>query len=665
MPPGTAGAERRISRRSFVEGLAAGGVLLSGAGLLAVPRSAAAMTAALPMLGGSEYDLTIGRHAVNFTGSPAVATLVNGSLPGPLLRWREGDTVSIRLHNALREDASIHWHGIVLPSTMDGVPGLSFAGIPPGDSYLYRFEVRQSGTYWYHAHSGFTEQTGVYGPIVIEPRDPPPFGYDREHVILLSDWTDMDPDRVYALLKKQSDYFNYQRRTLGTFIKDAKADGFGDALRDRLEWGRMRMSPADLADVGGHAYTYLMNGVTPAGNWTGLFRPGERVLLRIINGSAMTYFDVRLPGLEMTVVAVDGQYVHPVTGDEIRMAAAETYDVIVEPKGADAFTIFAQSMDRSGYARGTLSLRDGLVAPVPEVDKIVYLAMSDVGMEMHGGHGSAGTAADGAAGAKGGSAADSTMDHSSMDHSTMDHSSMDHSSMDHSTMDHSTMDHAAMDHASMSPPGVDHSGAAPLDAASEDHGSTHAPPPSSPAAPGAMAMPEDMQTHPATEARNPGVDMQTMTPSTRLDDPGIGLRNNGRRVLTYADFKTLFADPDGREPGRTIELHLTGHMGRYLWSFDGVPFASAEPLALRYGERVRIVLLNDTMMEHPIHLHGLWSDLEDESGAFHLRKHTLSIPTGTKRTYRVSADALGRWAYHCHLLFHMHAGMFREVRVDV
>jgi FtsP/CotA-like multicopper oxidase with cupredoxin domain len=630
--------EPRISRRDFVHGLAAGGVLLAGAGLWGPARPATAAAAALPTLRGTGYDLTIGRHAVNFTGTPAAATLVNGSLPGPLLRWREGDTVSIRVRNALHEDASIHWHGIVLPSNMDGVPGLSFAGIRPGDSYLYRFEVRQSGTYWYHAHSGFTEQTGVYGPIVIEPREPAPFGYDREHVILFSDWTDMNPDRVYALLKKQSDYFNYQRRTLGTFIKDAKAEGFGDALRDRLAWGRMRMSPADLADVTGHAYTYLMNGVTPAGNWTGLFRPGERVLLRFINGSAMTYFDVRIPGVKMTVVAVDGQYVHPVTGDEIRMAAAETYDVIVEPRGADAFTIFAQSMDRSGYARGTLAVREGVGAPVPDVDKIVYVAMADMGMGMHGGgHGSMRAMAEAAAGATGGGAASSGGDHSAMDHSGMDHSGMDHSAMDHSAMDHSTMDHAAMDHAS------------------GDAG----------ARADATGMPAHMQTHPPTEARNPGVDMQTMMPSTRLDDPGVGLRDNGRRVLTYADFKTLFPDPDGREPGRTIEVHLTGHMGRYLWSFDGVPFASAEPLELRYGERVRIVLVNDTMMEHPIHLHGLWSDLEDEAGAFHVRKHTLSVPTGAKRAYRVSADALGRWAYHCHLLFHMQAGMFREVRVDV
>jgi CopA family copper-resistance protein len=368
-----------------------------------------------------------------------------------------------------------------------------------------------------------------------------------------------------------------------------------------------------------------MNGTPPAGNWTALFRPGERVRLRFINGASMTYFDVRIPGLPMTVVAVDGNYVHPVTGDEIRIGVAETFDVIVEPSGADAFTIFAQSMDRSGYARGTLAVSEGLSADVPELDKIVYLTMADMGhgaMDHGAGHGQA------AAG-------------------TVDHAAMGHGEAA------GGVDHAAGHGAG----GVDHAAHAPASGAAEDHSQMDH---SAHTAGDAGAM----QTHPASEYGNPAVDMQTMTPTPRLDDPGVGLRNNGRRVLTYADFKTLFADPDGREPGRTIELHLTGHMQRYLWSFDGIPFAGAEPLRLRYGERARFVLVNDTMMEHPIHLHGMWSDLEDEAGGFHLRKHTVSMPPGTKRAYRVTADALGPWAYHCHLLYHMEAGMFREVRVE-
>jgi CopA family copper-resistance protein len=581
-----------LSRRTFMEGLAAGGVL-AGLGGWGVPHSALANDGSRTAeLRGTDFDLTIGLQPVNFTGKPAVATVVNGSLPAPLLRWREGDTVTLRVRNELATDASIHWHGIVLPANMDGVPGLSFHGIPAGGAYTYRFPVRQSGTYWYHSHSGFQEQTGLYGPLIIDPREPEPFSYDREYVVMLSDWTDRDPDDLYRLLKRRSDYFNFNKRTLGDFVRDSRRDGFSAALQDRFEWGRMRMLPSDLADVGGYTYTYLTNGVTPAGNWTGLFRPGERVRLRFINGSAMTVFDVRIPGLKMTVVAADGQYVHPVTVDELRITVAEVYDVIVEPTGADAFTLFAQSMDRSGYARGTLAVREGLDAPVPEVDKIVYLSMADMG---HG-----------------------------------------------ASHDGGAPDHSA--HGPTAPP-------APAATAHSAHVEAAEP-----------AGQTAMQAHPASETGNPYVDMQAVSPTPRLDDPGIGLRDNGRRVLTYADLRTLYGDPDGRAVERTIELHLTGHMERYMWSMDGIPFSSAAPIELRYGERLRFVLVNDTMMEHPIHLHGMWSDLEDESGEFLVRKHTVSIPPGTKRAYRVTADALGRWAYHCHLAYHME-GMFREVVV--
>src|SRR5690606_11843157 len=434
--------------------------------------------------------------------------------------------------------ASIHWHGILLPANMDGVPGLSFDGIAPGETYVYRFHVRQGGTYWYHSHSAFQEQLGLYGALIIDPLEPEPFRYDREHVILLSDWTDENPARVFAKLKKQSDYYNRRKRTLGDFIRDVRTSGLAGTLADRAAWGRMRMAPTDIADVTGATYTYLMNGTTPAGNWTGLFRPGERLRLRLINGSSMTHFDVRVPGLKMTVVAADGQNVHPVTVDELRIAVAETYDVIVEPTGADAFTIFAQAMDRSGYACGTLAIREGLRAPVPELDPRPLLTMADMG---HGGHGAPG----------------------------------------------------------------DHGGASDHDGAHGGH-QEHA----------------AIQTHPESERRNPLVDMQTMAPEARLSDPGIGLRGNGRRVLTYADLVSLFDDPDGREPQRTLELHLTGHMERFAWSFDGLKFSDAEPIRLTYGERLRIVLVNDTMMAHPIHLHGMWSDLEDEEGRFQIGRAT-------------------------------------------
>ncbi len=555
-----------INRRTFVKGLAAGS---AAAGMGLWPSRGFAQADARTSqatLTGTDFDLRIGESPVNFTGRPRLGITVNGTIPAPLVRWREGDTVTMRVANTLGEDTSIHWHGMILPANMDGVPGLSFHGIHPGETYTYQFTVRQGGTYWYHSHSGFQEQLGLYGPLVIDPREPEPFRFDREHVVLLTDWTDENPKRVFGKLKKQADYYNRDRRNFGDFLKDVREQGFSATVAERRAWGNMRMSPTDIADVSGHTYTHLMNGITPSGNWTGLFKPGERVRLRFINGSAMTYFDVRIPGLKMTVVAADGQYVHPVTVDEFRIACAETFDVIVEPSGQDAFTIFAQAMDRTAYAAGTLAVRDGLQAPVPALDPRVLLTMADMG---HGPTGHEG-----------------------------------------------------------------HKMAGPIG-----------------------------EPHPPSED-NPLVDMQAVTPAARLDDPGIGLRNNGRRVLTYADLKSVFADPDGRDPGRTIELHLTGHMERFVWSFNGVKFSDAEPLRLTYGERLRIVLVNDTMMTHPIHLHGMWSDLEDEAGNFQVRKHTIDMPPGTKRAYRVRADALGRWAYHCHLLFHMEAGMFREVRVE-
>ncbi len=544
------------------------------------------------VLAGSEFDLAIARSSVEIGGRSRRATTVNGTLPGPVLRWREGDTVTLRVANRMDEASSIHWHGIVLPSNMDGVPGLSFDGIAPGSSYTYRFKVRQHGTYWYHSHSSLQEQTGVYGPLIIDPAQPEARRCERDYVVMLSDWSDEDPRRIKSRLKRQSNYYNFHQRTLVDLFRDARRDGWRATLADRRMWSAMRMSPTDLSDVGGYTYTYLVNGAAPDDNWTGLFNPGERVRLRFINASAMSYFDVRIPGLRMTVVAADGQDVEPVAVDEFRIAVAETYDVVVEPGSAEAYTIFAQSMDRSGYARATLARREGLAAPVPALDPRPLLTMTDMGMD----HGAmAGMSSDAMQG-----------------------------------MDHGAM--AGMSSDAMQ--GMDHS---------------------------AMA---GMIQHPATERGNPLVDAQAMAPTARLDDPGVGLRDNGRRVLTYADLRSIFPDPDGRSPMRSIELHLTGHMEKFAWSFNGLKFSDAGPIRLRYGERVRLVLVNDTMMAHPIHLHGMWSDLEDEAGRFQVRKHTIDMPPGTRRSYRVTADALGRWAYHCHLLFHMETGMFREVVVE-
>jgi FtsP/CotA-like multicopper oxidase with cupredoxin domain len=424
---------------------------------------------------------------------------------------------------------------------------------------------------------------------------------------------------VFAKLKKQSDYYNFRQRTIGDFFADVRQQGWRATIAERAAWGRMRMSDRDLADVSGATYTYLLNGQPPAANWTGLFQPGERVRLRLINGSAMTYFDVRIPGVRLTVVAADGLPVQPVAVDELRIAVAETYDVIVEPAGAEAFTVFAQAMDRTGFAAGTLAVREGLRAELPALDPRPALTMADMG-------------------------------------------------------------HGAMEH-----------GAAP--AAAADPHAGHGAVPGAAAAHGDGAVPV---THPVTEQGNPLVDMRVSMPVSKLDDPGIGLRDNGRRVLTYADLVSSPVDPAPasaqpaghvhapasnaggamspdssgapydlqRDADRTIELHLTGHMQRFVWSFDGVRFSSADPIHLVHGERVRIVLVNDTMMSHPIHLHGMWSDLEDDTGRPFVRKHTIDVPPGSRRSFRVTAEPPGRWAFHCHLLFHMEAGMFREVRVE-
>jgi CopA family copper-resistance protein len=539
------------------------------------------MNKSAAVLSGTEFQLHLGEMPVDFTGAGRTGTVVNGQIPAPLLRWREGDIVTLDVTNHMRARSSIHWHGMIVPADMDGVPGLSFDGIASGETYRYRFKVNQHGTYWYHSHSRFQEQTGLYGPIVIEAREGERFPTNREHVILLSDWTDLDPENVLATLKKQSDAFNFNKRTAGDFVRDVRTQGWSTAIADRKMWGEMRMNPTDLADVSGFAYTYLMNGQAPASNWTGVFARGEKVRLRIINGSSMSIFDIRIPGLKLTVVATDGVDVEPVTVDEFRIGTAETYDVIVEPKDERAYTIFAQSMDRTGYARGTLTPHIGMTAEVPPLDPRPLLTMMDMGM----GHAA------------------------------------------HGAQSSSPVDHAAMGHGQSA---AEHS------ASGLEHGPAE---------------------------YGPTVDSRAQQVSTRLDDPGIGLRDNGRRVLTYADLHTIGGPIDRRTPGREIKLHLTGHMERFIWSFDGKKFSEAEPLRFKHGERVRITLVNDSMMTHPIHLHGMWSEIETPQGAFQARKHTILVNPAQQVSYAVTADALGRWAYHCHLLYHMEAGMFREVEV--
>jgi len=543
-----------VSRRRLLQ---AAGVLGIGSALR--PLLAVAGTER-PVLAGTHFDLEIAEIPVTIAGKTSIATALNGVVPGPILRWREGDIVTIAVTNRLKVPTSIHWHGIRLETAMDGIPGLSFPGIMPGETFTYRFPVKQSGTYWYHSHSAYQEQTGLFGPIVIEPAAGFAQSFDRDHVVLLSDWSAEDPADILGNLKFQSDYYNYGRRTAGTFLDDVKRDGLGKTLSDRLEWGKMRMAPTDILDVSGAAYSYLVNGRTPDANWTGLFNPGERVRLRIINAASMTVFDLRLPDLPMSVVQADGNDVEPVTVDQIRIAPAETYDVIVEPREDRPYTLFAQAEDRSGYARATLSPRPGLAAPIPPMDPRPLRSMADMGM------------------------------------------------------------------ADM--PGMD--------------------------------MSHSMAPNPPDESVE--VDNVAIMPASRLDEATDA--PEGRRVLTYADLRATRPGTDPRPPSRDITLHLTGNMERFIWGFDGKKFTEAEPIHLTQGERVRFTLINDTMMEHPLHLHGLWSELDNGQDEFRPYKHTINVKPGESLSFLVTADEPGRWAFHCHMLFHMATGMFREVHVS-
>ncbi|MES2744653.1 MAG: copper resistance system multicopper oxidase [Bdellovibrionota bacterium] len=550
-----------LSRRLFLSGMTGAGLIAPFSALQAAqPRA----THDIPVLTGNTFDLVIGESLVNFNGSDRIAYTVNNSLPAPTLVWREGDTVTIRVRNTLSKMTAIHWHGIILPFQMDGVPGISFSGIAPGETFTYTFQVNQTGTYWYHSHAGFQEMRGLYGGIIILPRNGA-FGKMREHLIHLSDWTDEDPVRLFARLKINSEFNNFNEPTVPDFISDIKRFGLDKALDVRKMWNQMRMSPVDLSDLSAYSMSYHLNGQRADQNWTGLFKKGEEVLLRFINSSSNTFFDVRIPGLKMRIVEVDGLPVNPVSVDEFRFGSGETYAAIVTPV-EDAHTIFAQTMDRSGHCRGTLAVRKGLEAPVPERDAPEWLSMSDMGHGM-----------------------------------------------------------------------------------SHDHGSHHEH--------------QGPKVRHASSEYGPSVDMLVDNPKLRLDDPGVGLRNNGRKVLTLDDLHSVQYTPDKQDIHKEIELHLTGNMERYSWSIDGLEFAKTTPVHFPHGKRLKVTLHNDTMMTHPMHLHGMWSDVLNEAGQFQVRRHTFQVQPAQRMSFAVTADALGRWAWHCHLLFHMDAGMFREVIV--
>ena len=543
-------------------------------------------------------NLTIGRMAKNIDGKKGNAIGINGTVPGPLIRMKEGEDVLIRVKNELDEDTSIHWHGILPPFQMDGVPGVSFDGIKPGTTFEYRYTLNQNGTYWYHSHSKLQEQFGHYGPLIVDPADADPVEYDREYPVVLSDFTFEDPYEVMENLIKMEGYYNYQRRDVGEFLSDVKRNGFGSAAKDYLDWGRMRMSATDLLDTTGATYTYLMNGHGPGSNWNALFKPGEKVRLRFINASAgTTAFDVRIPGMKMTVVQADAQNIEPVPVDEFRIGIAETYDVIVEPKADQPYTIFAESLDRSGYARGTLAPSEGMEAEVPELRPRPQRSHKDMGMNM------------------------AAMNMSGMD--------MESAGMKMKEMDHSKMDHGHMNHGDMKMPARKET---PVKHGPQKHG------------PGAAAIAEYQYN--------------------RLDEPGIGLGNDGRKVLVYNDLKKLTPNIDTRPPERELELHLTGNMERYMWSFDGDQFHEVDrPIEFKHNERLRMTLVNDTMMEHPIHLHGMWMELENGNGEYNPRKHTLLVQPAQRISALITPRDKGRWAFHCHILYHMERGMFRVVEV--
>lgn len=543
------------------------------------------------ILTNDEIDLTIAKSPLLVGNKVGTPITINGQMPGPLIRLKEGQRAKLNVTNRLSEDTSIHWHGIILPENMDGVPGVSFEGIKPGRTFKYRYDVEQNGTYWYHSHSGLQEQLGHLGPLVIEPKDGD-IGADREHTIILSDWTFEDPDTVFRNLKVAEGYYNYQKRTIFETFEDVRQQGLEKTWKQREMWGQMRMSPRDIADVTGSTYTYLMNGRDSQMNWSALFKPGEKVRLRIINGSAMSFFDVRIPGLEMTVVAADGQPVKPVPVDEFRIGVAETYDVIVQPKQNKPYTIYAESFDRSGYVRGTLTPELGLEAEVPELRQVPERGMAAMGM--------------------GAMAMSGDMKGNSMN--------MKHMGGNNSHMTHK----------------MTHKKELPV---------------------------ENIKIKHRESGHGAGAAMIATNPVSRLHEPGIGLEDVDHKVLVYTDLVGAHEWPDTREPERQIELHLTGNMERYMWSFDGQKFTEVDgPVQFHHGERLRLVMVNDTMMDHPIHLHGMWMELEN--GQYpRPRKHTISLKPSEKVSLLITADAPGSWAFHCHLLYHMKAGMFRVVNV--
>ncbi|MDC4430107.1 copper resistance system multicopper oxidase [Acinetobacter baumannii] len=602
-------------------------------GLLVSPWTLAAI---------KEYHLNINEQQVNVTGKPLKRITVNGKFTAPLLEFEEGDEAVIHVHNQLKnQDTSLHWHGLLLPGLMDGVPGFNnFKGIAPNGDFVYRFKVKQNGTYWYHAHSKGQEQDGLYGPLVIYPKGKIPVAAhektDRDYVVMLSDFHDSSSDSIMKNLKKSAEYYQNRRETVSDVWKQVKAQGFKATWQDRSMWNQMRMLKTDMSDVTG--YTFLVNGKTPQQNWTGNFKAGDKVRLRFINASAMSFFDVRIPNLKMTVVSADGQPVKPVAIDEFRIGTAETYDVIVEPKQPN-YQIEAESIDRSGFAIGTLHNENTqALGPVqmPTPRPRALLTMDDMGMS-HGG------------GSNEHAGHQMNMQH---DMSAMPEMKKETSQANH---DHTMM---KMDHDMKNMSSGEH-----------DHSMMHMKHDMS-----AMSeMNHDMQAMSSSEHDHAIMNMNHEMPAQsenkpKKDEPVYGWANAstpaGMKALQYSDLQSLTPQLDTRAPERELVIRLGGNMERYIWTINGKKFSDTTPLQVKYGERIRLKFVNDSMMAHPMHLHGMFMQLENGQQAENLpNKHTIIVPPGKTVTALLTADALGEWAIHCHLLYHMSAGMMNKLIV--
>ena len=690
-----------LGRRDLLRAAALGG---AGAALARVtPAWAQAISPgippAIPTLGGSDVALTVGDVAIRVDGKVSRGIGINGTVPGPLIRLKQGQKVRLRVTNTIRTrqggdpQTSIHWHGILVPFAMDGVPGISFPGIRPGETFVYEFPIIQSGTYWYHSHSGYQEQDGVYGPLIFDPEGPDPVAYDREHVIVLADHSPLGGATIFKKLKQMGGgYFNMQRMTLSGLLagRDLPAE-------ERMDWAKMRMDPADIADVTGSTYTFTINGHGPFDNWTALFKPGERVRIRVINSAAQTNFNVRIPDLPMTIVQADGQNGKPVTVDEFQIGVAETFDFIVTPEDR-AYSFVSESIDRSGLGRATLAPRPGMSAPVPPLRPRPLLTMKDMGMGEHsasmGGMDMPNSPNIAAVRGVDPSAEQNASrnlwkltgwkeptDHGTIKAVAAAGAAM--SGMDHSQMSGMAgMDHSAMGHgAAQTPPAPTAPPTGGMDHSAMGHGTAQPQPPSTTGSMagmdhGSMTGMQEMQgmDHGSMNMRDfrnapqvrddPGVQTISPMPTDRTGEPPVGLEGMDHRVLTYRDLMALERNPDVRAPSRTLDIHLTGNMERFMWSFDGVKMSEpADPIPFRLNERVRVRLINDTMMPHPIHLHGHFFELVTGHGAYGPRKHTVNVPPGGIVTFDVTADAAGDWAFHCHNLFHMTAGMMRVVSI--